>query len=89
MNRIEYEEFALKSVDPALGPAAPSSQKTDSPPLPVLYPASYHSSPIAHLRTFLADRIPKHRRGMYTWLLLSPLTFPLTIIRTSFNLALQ
>ena len=36
---------------------------------------------LEHLQTFLADRIPRHRRGFYLWMIVAPLTAPLMIIR--------
>ncbi|KIK91595.1 hypothetical protein PAXRUDRAFT_830705 [Paxillus rubicundulus Ve08.2h10] len=105
VDRIDFEELALKGVDPSLGPVVTRQNLTtrqveDIPqdsilastlskvPLiypPSIYPASLatsskmHSS-LAHLRTLLSNREPRHRRGFYMWMLIAPLTIPFMLI---------
>lgn len=101
MDRIDFEELALKGVDPSLAPSlrnvaglSGSNQKGEQRPpvipliyLPSAYPSlstsrsdeSVHPS-LSHLRVLLDSRGPRHRRGFYLWMLISPLTFPFIII---------
>lgn len=104
VDRIDFEELALKGVDPSLAPSfrnrnavaglSRSNQKGDQRPpvIPLIYPPSVYSSlptprsdasvhpSLSHLRVLLDSRGPRHRRGFYFWMLVAPLTFPLTII---------
>lgn len=88
MDRIEFEELALKGLDPSLGPklTAPGSasqaveEEKDSIKIPLVYPPSYTGTPLLHLQSLVAKRLPRHRRGAWTWLLVSPLTAPVAII---------
>ncbi|RXW14252.1 hypothetical protein EST38_g11602 [Candolleomyces aberdarensis] len=105
-NSIDFEEFALKSIDPALGPSMPfrssnksllenrkdigapglfSVGKAEVPSqlrIPLLYPPSVLTPSLAlqELREYVEHRIPLHRKGLYTWSLLTPFTFPLKFI---------
>ncbi|EDR13552.1 uncharacterized protein LACBIDRAFT_308599 [Laccaria bicolor S238N-H82] len=106
VDRMDFEELALKSIDPSLGPsikhpggghalegkgkekgkesvASSASEKgEDSLVIPLLYPPSQTSSSaaLAHLRQYVEHRMPKHRRGFYTWMILTPFTAPFMII---------
>lgn len=106
MDRMEFEELALKSVDPSLGPSfthpASSemeksekvglrvrlyilrmSEEADSPQIPLYYPQKILSAEavMSELRQYVAHRIPAHRKGFYTWLVIAPFTAPFMIIR--------
>ncbi|KAI6114375.1 mitochondrial K+-H+ exchange-related-domain-containing protein, partial [Pisolithus sp. B1] len=102
VDRIDFEELALKGVDPSLAPSlrnvaglSGSNQKGEQLPpggIPLIYPPSVYSSlptplsdenvhpSLSHLRMLLDSRGPRHRRGFYLWMLISPLTIPFTII---------
>ncbi|KAJ3561664.1 hypothetical protein NP233_g10058 [Leucocoprinus birnbaumii] len=83
MDRIEFEELALKALDPSLGPpvAGKSTHSEKRPQIPLIHPSSISSEDsMTYLRTFLEHRTPQHRRGFYFWMFISPLTAPLTII---------
>ncbi|GBE89343.1 hypothetical protein SCP_1600040 [Sparassis crispa] len=90
MNRLDFEELALQSVDPSLGPKilsrsassapSPSPRDPDHPTIPLVYPPSARSSPLQQLRTLLEKRTPRHRRGFITWLLIAPLTSPFILV---------
>ncbi|KAJ3524212.1 hypothetical protein NM688_g8600 [Phlebia brevispora] len=87
IDRIDFEELALKSLDPSLGPKishfGQSNAKVkaeDHPTIPLIYPSTVCSSPLEHLRTLLAKRTPRHRRGFYMWMIIAPLTAPFMII---------
>lgn len=51
--------------------------------IPFIYPSFYDKGtpPLQHLKILLKKRTPSHRKGFYTWLLVSPLTAPFMIIR--------
>ena len=51
----------------------------------LMFPPSLLSSSevLSELRGFIEHRIPKHRKGLYVWMSITPLTFPLKLIRTS------
>ncbi|KAI6030900.1 mitochondrial K+-H+ exchange-related-domain-containing protein [Pisolithus orientalis] len=71
-----------------------SDQKSEERPpvIRLIYPPSLYSSlstplsdesvhpSLSHLRVLLDSRGPRHRRGFYLWMMITPLTFPLTII---------
>lgn len=92
MDRIEFEELALKSVDPSLGPslAHPKSpaierQEEKGPVIdniPLFYPPSITTShlALAQLRAYTSTRMPMHRTGFYTWAIIAPFTAPFMII---------
>ncbi|KAF8133815.1 mitochondrial K+-H+ exchange-related-domain-containing protein [Boletus edulis] len=84
-DQIEFEELALRSVDSSLGPTIPLIYP------PSLYPAGADHAlypPVEHLRTLLANRGPRHRRGFYLWMLIAPLTLPIMLIPIIPNLPL-
>ncbi|KAF8442889.1 mitochondrial K+-H+ exchange-related-domain-containing protein [Boletus edulis BED1] len=112
-DQIEFEELALRSVDPSLGPTVPTrtSAKTKDQSqshalpkvciicsnfIPLIYPPSLYPAgadhalypPVEHLRTLLANRGPRHRRGFYLWMLIAPLTLPIMLIPIIPNLPL-
>ncbi|KZT69623.1 hypothetical protein DAEQUDRAFT_726233 [Daedalea quercina L-15889] len=86
VDRLEFEELALKSFDTSLGPKILPGQRKDKLELmsahkiPLLYPPSVCKSPLAHLRALLAVRTPQHRKGALMWTAISPLTAPLKLI---------
>ncbi|TBU23259.1 mitochondrial K+-H+ exchange-related-domain-containing protein [Dichomitus squalens] len=85
VDRLDFEELALKSLDPSLGPKisniVPSSSKTEGPStIPLVFPTSVSPAPIPHLHSLLERRTPKHRKGFWMWLAISPLTAPFAII---------
>ncbi|KAH9949867.1 mitochondrial K+-H+ exchange-related-domain-containing protein [Amylocystis lapponica] len=84
VDRLDFEELALKSVDPSIGPkllrAAPHPRPDDHPTIPLAYPPTVFSSPLPHLRSLLAKRTPRHRKGFLVWALVAPLTAPFMLI---------
>ncbi|KAI0916747.1 hypothetical protein AcW1_007886 [Taiwanofungus camphoratus] len=88
IDRLEFEELALKSVDPSLGPkllplgraADAKPRPADHPTIPLVYPPSACTSPLLHLRALLEKRTPRHRQGFIFWLAVSPLTAPFMLI---------
>jgi hypothetical protein len=127
IDRIDFEELALKGVDPTLGPSIPNSdiarqdanevensekqiQKETlrvsrtvpylsvpsySCQIPLVYPPSIYASlpstsmdevshpSVMHLRTLLASREPRHRKGFWMWMAIAPLTAPFILVRES------
>lgn len=113
MDRIEFEELALKSMDPSLGPDLSHWRNTKSKPdekldseepvvmqhclvffrntnvmsmqIPLIHPTSLAPfdklTPLEHFRSLLLKRTPRHKRGFYTWMLVSPLMAPFAIVR--------
>ncbi|TFK52229.1 hypothetical protein OE88DRAFT_1657365 [Heliocybe sulcata] len=94
MDRIEFEELALKGLDPSLGPKLPIPKSAeqavedekDGIKIPLLYPPSYTNTPLLQLQSLIVKRLPGHKRGMWTWLLVSPLTAPFALIPIMPNL---
>ncbi|KAI0056274.1 hypothetical protein BV25DRAFT_1832383 [Artomyces pyxidatus] len=85
VDRIDFEELALKGVDPSLGPRishpkGPSEDEKKSTIIPLVHPKFVGTPPLAHLETLLAKRTPRHRKGFWTWMLLAPLTAPFMLI---------
>ncbi|PIL22968.1 hypothetical protein GSI_15665 [Ganoderma sinense ZZ0214-1] len=85
VNRLDFEELALKSLDPSLGPKfsdiVPRGQKSETAPtIPLVYPPSVCAAPIPHLRSLLDKRTPKHRKGFWMWLAIAPVTAPFAIV---------
>ncbi|KAL4069913.1 mitochondrial K+-H+ exchange-related-domain-containing protein [Scleroderma yunnanense] len=88
VDRMDFEELALK------GSISRGDDKTQQrpPEIPLVYPPSVYSelsTPTLHptihptlsqLQRVLSIREPRHRRGFYLWMLITPLTFPFTII---------
>ncbi|KLO09062.1 hypothetical protein SCHPADRAFT_834439 [Schizopora paradoxa] len=89
VDRIDFQELALKSMDPSLGPKISNFGSPDVkfeekpiPQIPLVHPTKLasKSSPLVHLEQLLEKRIPSHRKGFYLWMLVSPLTAPFMII---------
>ncbi|KIY44749.1 hypothetical protein FISHEDRAFT_67308 [Fistulina hepatica ATCC 64428] len=90
VDRMDFEELALKGIDPSLGPSLThpdilGKESTHAEPsqyISLVYPPSEltDATSITHLRSTLAHHIPRHRQGLLTWMLISPLTFPFTIV---------
>ncbi|KAG8920151.1 hypothetical protein FRC01_000898 [Tulasnella sp. 417] len=92
--RIDFEELALKAVDPALGPKLKQSESSHTVSaevkkavesgqvvtVPLYHPPSALPDPLAHLKSLLNERTPNHRKWMTIWLAVSPLTAPFAII---------
>ncbi|TEB24006.1 hypothetical protein FA13DRAFT_1669596, partial [Coprinellus micaceus] len=92
-DRMEFEELALKSIDPSLGPSLshPASSEMESESsegknvrlrIPLYYPKNILSGEtvMSELRQYVDHRIPAHRKGFYMWLAIAPLTAPFMII---------
>ncbi|KAI0269811.1 mitochondrial K+-H+ exchange-related-domain-containing protein [Gloeopeniophorella convolvens] len=91
VDRVDFEELALKGVDPSMGPnishpRSPSEEQKKSALIPLVHPKFAGSSPLTHLNTILARRTPRHRKGFYMWMLLAPLTAPFMVIPVIPNL---
>ncbi|KAI0769812.1 mitochondrial K+-H+ exchange-related-domain-containing protein [Fomes fomentarius] len=85
IDRLEFEELALKSLDPSVGPRlsniVPHSSKTQEiSPIPLVYPPSVCESPIPLLKSLVQQRTPRHKKGFWFWLTVSPLTAPFAIV---------
>jgi len=88
MDRLDFEELALKSIDPSMGPTITSSpsppvkESKESLRIPLLYPPSISTGPdtLSDLRALVKYRTPKHRRGCYLWALVAPITAPFMIV---------
>ncbi|TFK33022.1 mitochondrial K+-H+ exchange-related-domain-containing protein [Crucibulum laeve] len=92
VDRLDFEELALKGIDPKLGPTitGKSSKLTekegDADPavisIPLIYPPSLSSGSeaLSELHALITHRIPKHRKGFYTWMVIAPFTAPFMII---------
>ncbi|KAI0701553.1 mitochondrial K+-H+ exchange-related-domain-containing protein [Cerioporus squamosus] len=93
VDRLDFEELALKSLDPSLAPKlsdlVPGTQESkprSTPVIPMVYPSSVCSAPIPHLHSLLEKRTPRHKKGFWMWLLVSPLTAPFMIVPVIPNL---
>ncbi|KDE07124.1 hypothetical protein MVLG_02529 [Microbotryum lychnidis-dioicae p1A1 Lamole] len=91
MDKIEFEEWALKAIDPALSPKPWAAIKAGSDgvaarrqedKVSVIYPSSIlkESELKESLRKQLDHREPLHKKAMYKCILFAPLTFPFAII---------
>jgi len=87
VDRIDFEELALKSVDPSLGPKLSKFGRSETevsepgtPTISLIYPGTACSAPLAHLRLLLEKRTPRHRKGFWMWMILAPFTAPFMII---------
>ncbi|KAG9048150.1 hypothetical protein FS837_000660 [Tulasnella sp. UAMH 9824] len=93
--RIDFEELALKAVDPALGPKLKQESESShtvsaevkkavesgqTVVVPLYHPPSALPDPLAHLKNLLSERTPNHRKWMTIWIAVSPLTAPFAII---------
>ncbi|KAH9997915.1 mitochondrial K+-H+ exchange-related-domain-containing protein [Russula vinacea] len=90
-DRIDFEELALKGVDPSMGPKmsqprSPNEEQKKTVLIPLVHPQIIGTPPLAHLETILTRRSPRHRKGFYTWMLLAPLTAPFMIVPVIPNL---
>ncbi|KAH8817660.1 mitochondrial K+-H+ exchange-related-domain-containing protein [Flagelloscypha sp. PMI_526] len=82
-DRVEFEEFMLKSFDTSIAPLPPAStsEKHDSLKVSLIHPPSLQPElQLSRLRTLAENRIPMHRRGFWTYLAIVPFTFPLKFI---------
>jgi len=91
VDRMDFEELALKGIDPSLGPSVTrphSSEKGATTTIPLVYPPSISSSTstLEELHALLAYRTPRHRRGFIGWMLFAPITAPFMIIPVIPNL---
>ncbi|KAF9013178.1 mitochondrial K+-H+ exchange-related-domain-containing protein [Cyathus striatus] len=86
VDRLDFEELALKGIDPSLGPSLTGSKKIKEDGelvhIPLIYPPSLHSGPgsLYELQSLLAYRTPRHRKGFFMWMAIAPLTAPFMII---------
>ncbi|KAF9468714.1 mitochondrial K+-H+ exchange-related-domain-containing protein [Collybia nuda] len=95
VDRIDFEELALKGIDPSLGPtithpgrngaevkSAHIEKIRASRLIPLVYPPSINTGPVTlgELQALLAYRTPRHRKGFFFWMLIAPLTAPFMII---------
>ncbi|SCZ98357.1 BZ3500_MvSof-1268-A1-R1_Chr3-2g06318 [Microbotryum saponariae] len=91
MDKIEFEEWALKAIDPALSPKPWAAIKAGSDgvaarrqedKVSLIYPSSILKEPELKesLRKQLDHREPLHKKAMYKCILFAPLTFPFAII---------
>ncbi|TFY70974.1 hypothetical protein EVG20_g2039 [Dentipellis fragilis] len=89
VDRIDFEELALKGVDPSLGPHISQLRRSTQDAkkeaekgivIPFVHPKSLSPSPLSHLRAILEKRTPRHKKGFWVWLLVSPLTAPFMLI---------
>ncbi|TFK73650.1 hypothetical protein BDN72DRAFT_869039 [Pluteus cervinus] len=90
VDRIDFEELALKGIDPSLGPSIlhPDISGKDSTSskvpvsIPLVFPPSISSgsATLDNLRSLVEQRTPKHRKGFITWAIIAPFTAPFMII---------
>jgi len=84
IDRLDFEELALKSLDPSLGPRITSprtvGKDAQQPHIPLIYPQHIITSPLLNLEKLVDKRAPRHKRGAWFWLLVSPLTAPFMLI---------
>lgn len=67
-------------------PRSPSEEQKKAAFIPLVHPKSVSPPPLAHLESLLSRRTPRHRKGFYTWVLLTPLTAPFMLIPVIPNL---
>ncbi|KAM0789869.1 hypothetical protein ACM66B_006715 [Microbotryomycetes sp. NB124-2] len=89
MDRIDYEEWALKAIDPALSPkpwqktkVATDQSGMKGEQVELLYPKSLlePKALVESLEKQLDHREPHHRKAMWKCLAAAPLTFPFAIV---------
>jgi len=89
MDRVEFEELALKNIDLSISPSlaqfrsSPISENNKVPlTMSLVFPPSLisPSEVLSELRAHVEHRIPQHRNGFYLWMLIAPLTAPLKLI---------
>ncbi|KAG9027802.1 hypothetical protein FRB95_007382 [Tulasnella sp. JGI-2019a] len=89
--KVDFEELALGSIDPALGPKLTAKaggkevvqaiEKGEHISIQLLHPTRVGpSDPLAHLTQLLKIRTPKHRRWFWIFLGISPLTAPFALV---------
>ncbi|CEL51690.1 hypothetical protein RSOLAG1IB_00225 [Rhizoctonia solani AG-1 IB] len=102
VDRIDFEELALASIDTSLGPKisqlgtrgsegrklSEEQTKTHTVSIPLIYPPSFMSSinPLDSLQDQLAIRSPLHRRKTWFWVGVIPFTAPFMLIPIMPNL---
>ncbi|KAF8895599.1 mitochondrial K+-H+ exchange-related-domain-containing protein [Infundibulicybe gibba] len=89
VDRMDFEELALKGIDPSLGPSIRHPTTPNSQPviekhhkISLIHPPSIapSSAILENLRATAAARTPKHRKGFWFWFILAPFTTPFMII---------
>ncbi|KAH8928397.1 hypothetical protein BT69DRAFT_1237049 [Atractiella rhizophila] len=87
MQRIEFEEWALKAIDPALAPKIwkrrpKEGEAVEGPEVPLLFPPSLMDGGeiVKGLKAQVEARRPFHKRKMWICLALTPLTVPVGIL---------
>ncbi|KAF8800102.1 hypothetical protein BYT27DRAFT_7200608 [Phlegmacium glaucopus] len=89
VDRMEFEELALKSIDLSMSPSvaqfksSPVPENKNAPlTIPLVFPPSIlsPSEVLSELRQYTEHRIPKHRKGFYLWMLIAPMMTPFMII---------
>ncbi|KZT09286.1 uncharacterized protein LAESUDRAFT_735536 [Laetiporus sulphureus 93-53] len=86
IDRLDFEELALKSFDTSLGPQLLRLRHTDKlrprdhPTIPLIYPPTSCASPLPHLRALLEKRTPRHRNGCLIWIAAAPFTIPFMLV---------
>ncbi|KAJ6621811.1 mitochondrial K+-H+ exchange-related-domain-containing protein [Mycena sp. CBHHK59/15] len=94
LDKMDFEESMLKAIDMSIAPPAKvpdgltGQEKADAEAewsklrVPLLFPpaVSSGSSALEDLRHLLEKRIPLHKKGFYTYLVIAPLTTPFMII---------
>jgi len=92
-SRLEFEELALRSIDPSLGPRITSSDEGTGTlsvmdgkrvKIPVVHPESFQSftsePPLVNLKNHALHRAPKHKRLLYAYIFIAPLTTPFIFV---------
>ncbi|KAG6812107.1 hypothetical protein H0H92_004336 [Tricholoma furcatifolium] len=80
VDRLDFEELALKGIDPTSGPTITNTNEKIE--IPLIYPPSINSGPLTltELRALVAYRTPRHRKGFYLWMIAAPFTAPFMLI---------
>ncbi|KAJ6521112.1 mitochondrial K+-H+ exchange-related-domain-containing protein [Mycena capillaripes] len=74
MDRLDFEESDLKTIDLSIAPPLEPKDQTveggNDMQVPLLYPATVFSGPqsLEHLKSLVTDRIPLHNRGLMMWI---------------------
>ncbi|KAF8322484.1 hypothetical protein DL93DRAFT_2162625 [Clavulina sp. PMI_390] len=91
---VDFEELALRSINPTMGPKAISNsegQKSGQDvkqqlrdDVSLRYPSLFHSAvqddPLPHLTKHVLHHEPKHRKKFWTYVAIAPLTAPFIIV---------
>jgi len=89
MDRVDFEELALHSVDTSLGPQATnlgqpnvSVDEKHKRSVPLICPSDFASriSPIKHLQAMVSRRTPDHKAGMWRWGVIAVVVSPFGIL---------